>query len=261
MVKLIVSDIDGTLIPYGETSFSPRLLPLIEKLLDKGILFCPASGRQLHSLQQLFEPMSNRLPMLCENGAAVFGPGERENTRPVLGRVTIPRQDAMAMARDILETPQCCLFLSGTNTGYAVDSGFSQAVRAYTGNNTLVVADPEDIPEEIIKVSAYALENKEAVYARLAARWKDRYSLVYSGGGWVDISLTDKGKGLLALCKAYGLNYSETVAFGDNYNDLPMLEKAGRAYLMEGADPALKALIPNHCADVCNVLEEILRLA
>lgn len=261
MVKLIVSDIDGTLIPYGKTSFSPRLMPLIEKLLDKGILFCPASGRQLHSLQQLFEPLSSRLPMLCENGAAVFGPGEQEETRPVLGRVTLPRQDAMAMAREILKIPQCCLFLSGTNTGYAVDAGFSQVVRAYTGNNTLVVTDPEDIQEEIIKVSAYALEDKEAVYARLASGWSDRYSIVYSGGGWVDISLTDKGKGLLALCEAYGFDLGQTIAFGDNYNDLPMLQKAGKAYLMEGADPALKALIPNHCEDVCDVLEEILRSA
>lgn len=258
MIKLIVSDIDGTLIPYGQTSFSPRLMPLIGRLLDKGILFCPASGRQLHSLQRLFEPLSNRLPMLCENGAAVFGPGEQEQTRPVLGRVSLPRQDAMAMARDILKIPQCCLFLSGINTGYAVDSGFSQAVRAYTGNNTLVVPDPEDIQEEIIKVSAYALEDKEAVYARLAAKWADRYGLVYSGGGWVDISLTDKGEGLKALCKAYGLALEQTAVFGDNYNDLHMLTLAGRAYLMEGAAPALKAIIPNHCADVCDVLEKIL---
>ena len=34
------------------------------------------------------------------------------------------------------------------------------------------------------------------------------------------------------------------MAFGDNFNDQPMLDWAGRPYVMRTADPALRALYP-----------------
>ena len=259
MVKLIVSDIDGTLIPYGKTTFSPRLMPLIEKLLDKGILFCPASGRQLHSLQQLFEPLSSRLPMLCENGAEIFGPEEEGGKRPILSQLFLPRQEALMIAEDILRIPDCSLFITETTVGYGTDPALTREVHNYTGDESRVIAAPQDVTGDIVKVSAWATGDKRAVFHQLSSLWGHRYKPVFSGGGWVDVTASDKGKGLDVLCKAYGIDRSETAAFGDNYNDLPMLQKAGKAYLMEGADHALKALIPNHCADVCDVLEEILR--
>lgn len=75
MVKLIVSDIDGTLIPYGEKALPDALFPLIHRLRRAGVLFCPASGRQFHSLRKLFAPVAEELAFLCENGAVIFGPG------------------------------------------------------------------------------------------------------------------------------------------------------------------------------------------
>lgn len=36
MVKLIVSDIDGTLLPYGQTALSPTLFPVIRELKERG---------------------------------------------------------------------------------------------------------------------------------------------------------------------------------------------------------------------------------
>ena len=51
MVKLIVSDIDGTLLPYGQINLRPSLFQVIEQLRERGVILCPASGRQYHSLQ------------------------------------------------------------------------------------------------------------------------------------------------------------------------------------------------------------------
>ena len=42
MIKLIVSDIDGTLIPYGQKDLPSDLFPLIRRLHRAGVLFCPA---------------------------------------------------------------------------------------------------------------------------------------------------------------------------------------------------------------------------
>ncbi|MEM5781397.1 MAG: HAD-IIB family hydrolase, partial [Lawsonibacter sp.] len=75
MIRLIASDIDGTLLQNGATEIAPAIFREIDRLRTKGILFCPASGRQYHSLRRLFAPVADELAYVCENGAVVFGPG------------------------------------------------------------------------------------------------------------------------------------------------------------------------------------------
>ena len=43
MIKLIVSDIDGTLVPEGNTDLNPEYLEVIKKLTEKGIVFAAAA--------------------------------------------------------------------------------------------------------------------------------------------------------------------------------------------------------------------------
>ena len=47
------------------------------------------------------------------------------------------------------------------------------------------------------------------------------------------------------------------MAFGDNFNDLPMLEAAGCPYIMDNAAPELRAKLPNHCRRVEDVLRTL----
>ena len=54
-----------------------------------------------------------------------------------------------------------------------------------------------------------------------------------------------------------GVELDEVMAFGDNFNDEAMLSIAGRPWIMEGADPALKERFPNHCANVADVLRTL----
>lgn len=75
----------------------------------------------------------------------------------------------------------------------------------------------------------------------------------------MDFTLADKGKGLRGLCAALNVDLSETVAFGDNWNDAPMLEIAGTGYLMEDAAPALRGKFPNQCTGVLTAPEDILK--
>ena len=76
MIRLIASDIDGTLLLNGATEIPQEIFYQIDRLERKGILFCPASGRQYSSLRKLFAPVADRVPFLCENGAVVYGPGK-----------------------------------------------------------------------------------------------------------------------------------------------------------------------------------------
>ena len=70
-VKMICSDLDGTLLQYGKKTLEPLIFAQIEALADRGILFCPASGRQYTSLRALFAPVADRCAFLCENGGVL----------------------------------------------------------------------------------------------------------------------------------------------------------------------------------------------
>ena len=50
-IKMICSDIDGTLLQYGKQTLEGEIFDQIKALAAKGIVFCPASGRQYTSLR------------------------------------------------------------------------------------------------------------------------------------------------------------------------------------------------------------------
>ena len=115
MIRLIASDIDGTLLHNGAAEIDPVIFEEIHRLKQKGILFCPASGRQYTSLRRLFAPAADELTYLCENGAVLFGPG---NPGRLLGKTVMERERALALAHQIMDIPECEVLISGVNTSY-----------------------------------------------------------------------------------------------------------------------------------------------
>ena len=49
MIKLIASDIDGTLVKDGTLAIDREYMEVIGRLIDKGIVFVACSGRQYRS--------------------------------------------------------------------------------------------------------------------------------------------------------------------------------------------------------------------
>lgn len=259
MIKLIVSDIDGTLLPYGNTRLDDELFPLIRRLKERGVIFCPASGRQYHSLRALFAPVCDELTYLCENGAILYGPGP-EKDAPILGKTVIERGMALELIRDIAALPGGRPLISGANTTYVLagDPEFEEYMRASKGNNVGVLERPEDMPEDVIKLAAYCPEGTSPTRHALGPKWDGRLSMASAGPDWVDFTLADKALGLRTLCSALGIALDETAAFGDNWNDAPMLKLAGRGYIMAASDPNLRAQIPLQCENVEKVLQNFL---
>lgn len=74
MVRLVVSDVDGTLVKDGGSveSFHPGYYDAIRKLKEKGIVFAVCSGRQLVSLEKLFAPVADEIYFAVDGGSMVF---------------------------------------------------------------------------------------------------------------------------------------------------------------------------------------------
>ena len=69
MIKLVVSDIDGTLLEDGGHELNPELFEVILKLREKGMQFAAASGRQWASIEQVFDPVKEKIFYLSDRAA------------------------------------------------------------------------------------------------------------------------------------------------------------------------------------------------
>lgn len=255
MIQLIASDIDGTLLQNGEREISGRFFAAAERLMDAGIALCAASGRQYTSLRSLFAPAAERMYFLCENGAVVYGPGQT-----LLSRTVIDREPALQLCREILEIPDCELLMSGTNMSYLCPKSrdYEDHIRYFVGNNVTILPSPEEMPEEFVKISAYYRPGAHCIEPILEPRWRDRFQVAVAGQMWLDFTLADKSTGIHALCRALKIDAQNAMAFGDNYNDIPMLNAVGHPYLMETAAQPLREQYPTQCRRVEDVLEALL---
>jgi hydroxymethylpyrimidine pyrophosphatase-like HAD family hydrolase len=146
---------------------------------------------------------------------------------------------ALAIIADILAHPCCEVLISGAETSYLIpkSEAFVTLIRDYVGNPTQVLGSAEEVPEEIIKLSAFC-EDGDGIAPHapdLLARWGHEVQTVISGFGWLDFTVSDKGSGLRQLQELLGLERGELMAFGDNDNDVTMLRAAGHSYAMATA--------------------------
>ena len=257
MIRLIASDIDGTLLQNGASAIPREIFGHIRRLEEEGILFCPASGRQYASLRKPFAPVADKVPFLCENGAVVYGPGD---PGPILSKTAMDRRLSEELCRDIIALPEAEVLISGAAVCYLCPKGpdVEDQIRWFLGNRTALLSAPEDTPEDIIKVSAYCSNGTlDKARQALFPKWEEHFRCAVAGEVWLDFTLADKGLGVARLCEALGIGLEEVMAFGDNYNDVPMLERVGRPYLMAGAAPELRQRFPVQCRTVAEILETL----
>lgn len=68
MIKMVASDLDGTLLIGGRQTLPEEIFPLVKELKNMGILFVAASGRQYANMRNLFAPVKDEMAFISENG-------------------------------------------------------------------------------------------------------------------------------------------------------------------------------------------------
>ena len=72
MVKLIASDLDGTLLQNEAQELTPRAIELIRALTQKGVHFVAASGRQYANERLLFHEIKDDISYIAETVLCAF---------------------------------------------------------------------------------------------------------------------------------------------------------------------------------------------
>lgn len=253
--RLIASDLDGTLLLNGAQQLNPEACGLIQKLLDQGICFAAASGRQRFNLQNLFAPVRDQIAYICENGCLSYYHGE------ILNREVMDRETGRKIIRMIEQDPGCEPLVSGNETSYIRpgNDAYYTLLHDTVKNHVTVVPDLCAVEEPYMKISIYT-DRIERILADWQVKTEGLCSVAASGAQWIDMMPTgvSKATALQKILERLEIDPSDCIAFGDNENDREMLAMVGCPITMETAAPAVKPLGRYHADTVENALKSIL---
>ena len=238
MIKLIASDMDGTLLnTKGELPL--QFFPLLKALWAKGILFVAASGRQYHNLLLHFGHVKDKIALLCENGAMVVDCGKR------LFLNCIPPDALAEPIQKIRAIPGAFPVLCGADSAYTEqdDPELYRNAKQYYERLT-IVPDLLDAAQRdsILKIAVYDKQPAQNSSYPVLLPFSGPFLVSLSGEHWVDLMApgTNKGTALRALQRAHGLTETDCMAFGDYLNDCEMMQTCYYSYAMQNAHPMLK---------------------
>jgi len=238
MVKLIATDMDGTLL--DEHKRLPKdFFKLLDILKSMGIEFIIASGRSYLALEYIFGERAKTMSFICDNGAYIVVNGE------VISVSIIEKATVQSIIKECRKLSDTSPVLCGMNDIY-YDKSVKEQFRKEINNFYIYFSDVDDIlnvDDDIFKIAICDLKNPlNNSYPVLNEKFGDVLSVQVSGTYWQDIMNkgVDKGYALKIIQDRLKLSIAETMAFGDFYNDIPLLNRAYYSYVMENANDDMK---------------------
>ena len=248
-IKLIATDMDGTILnPQGLLDI-PRLEKILDRLDEKGIRFVIATGNEIHRVRQLLGHLADRVVLIVANGAKIF-----ENNQLI--QVETWDDELVEKALTFFKGQECQnqFVITSMNGGF-VKKGtiFTQLDKFMTPEMIELFYQRMNFVEElhpelfggVLKMSLVVGEDKtDQVQEDFNQVFNGHVQAVSSGYGCLDIIQDGihKAWALQELLKRWNIKSEEIMAFGDSENDVEMLELAGIAYAMENADEKAKAV-------------------
>lgn len=266
MLRLIASDLDGTLLRSDRETVSARTRAALERASDAGIAIVLVSARGPGSVTAIADGLSIGGLAICSNGAIVYdlATGETIRHRPLASEV------AAAMIRKLREwLPDVC-FAAETEDVIACEPSFKGAWDGWELPDDTVYGDAlELVATPVTKLIARDAGRSIEELAAAAREVAGEAAAVSVSGEWVIEILAagvNKAAALEELTNILGVKAEEVVAFGDYPNDLPMLAWAGRSIAPANAHPEVLTSVDDITASndddgVAIAIEELLAQA
>ncbi len=240
--RLCAIDLDDTLLG-ADHQLSAENEAVIRDVVTKGVKVVLASGRMFASSLPTALKLNLDTPIVCYNGAMVKHPVTKE----------VWHEDAVSeeVARDVMEycrekklqlnfyyddilrsaanTEWLDLYLSRTSSPFQVMQDFYTKLRGLAPTKLIIVDDPELILR---------------LLPELTARYGDNLFVTRSNAEYLELlpPNANKGSALAKVAERYGITAEESMAFGDSWNDIPMLEWAGLGIAVSNAKKEVLAV-------------------
>ena len=242
MVKLIVSDFDGTLMPYGQSDLANGVKGRIKKAIEQNITVAVSSGRTYNELASFLGEFEDKIFFVCCDGAYYVKGGKP------LYQKHIEKADLDVFfdaARDGLS-----FVLHGAFKNYSVGV-LPREADIFCATQ---IERKEQIDEKIFKVTTYKKELKPSPYSGLRMHWDGGAN---SSAQYVN-RFANKGAALSDLQMRLMLTKFETACIGDSGNDVAMMKGAKYSFAVSDRCEALVKAVNHRVKSVEEALDFIL---
>lgn len=240
LVRLVLSDVDGTLV-NSQKEISSRAIAMVERLRDADILFALTSSRPPRGVSMFVAPLQLTTPIAAFNSGMIVEPDLR-----VIEQRTI----------DDEVTPQIISLLDEYQISTWVYQGDEWYVRDLNGPHTqreasvvdfqpLLLANLDSVSTNVAKIvgvsdDAHAMTNAQSA---IREKFGEQVSATESQSYFLDIThcLANKGSAVEFFASRYAIPTDAIATIGDAYNDVPMFERSGLSIAMGNAVSEVKA--------------------
>jgi Cof subfamily protein (haloacid dehalogenase superfamily) len=239
-VKLVVSDMDGTLL-NSKGEVSKRFFELFKELQKRNITFCAASGRQHNSIVSKLDAIKDEIYVIAENGGIA-----KKGDNILLSNFLKPEKvlNLIPVLRELKGTNivLCCNDAAFIESK---DARFIELFQEYY-HSYQVVDDLMEMAKTtpVFKIAVYHFESSENFIYPFVKHLNEQVLLKVSGINWLDISddKANKGDALRQVQQLLNVSKAETMVFGDYHNDIEMIQEADFSFAMKNAHKDITAL-------------------
>jgi Cof subfamily protein (haloacid dehalogenase superfamily) len=243
--KAIFCDVDGTLL-NNEHRMLDSTIDAIRQLNGKGIKFVIVTARGPSGIYPIFRRYSFVCPMVCYSGALILD--EEGN---ILHSNGFLKETARAIISFIEQNKFDCTWNIYSMNSWIVKDRNDQRVKR---EERIVEAEAQEgtlsnLPQGATIGKILCMCNPDKTM-EIESALKEKFpclSIMRSSDILIEIMNKgiNKGDSVRFLCDNWGISVEETVGFGDNYNDIDMLNTVSVPYLMDNAPRELKSKFSN----------------
>lgn len=251
-IKLVVVDIDGT-ISGDANQVNERVKKAVKAAQAMGVKVAIATGRMYCSALRFHGEIGSDLPLISYQGAFIKDP----QTDELVGHWPVEQEQALALLDDLGEyatNDQLSIHIYVNDQLYVRQ--MTAQTQAYAERSKVDVRVVGDLREFLTSpdnehppTKILALSDTAELVTEMLRVLKGRYTpqqlyLTKSVATFFEATnpIANKGTAVKYLAEdILGLQRSQVLAIGDNFNDLEMIEYAGIGVVMGNAPEGLKA--------------------
>lgn len=216
--KLIALDMDGSLL-NEEKEISPDNLQVLHRCLERGVIVCLATGREINSVSPYIDRIGAELPLVTVNGSEVWMHRDQLYSRVEMDAALVIKLRSWALEHRI------------GYWGTAVEGVFHHE-------------NWRDDAAELhwLKFGMFTDDTGLLAKIRHEAEQMKLFEITNSHPGNLEFNPrgVNKAAGLQKLCKVYGIAPENMIAVGDSVNDVAMIRAAGLGVAMGNAQEEVK---------------------
>jgi len=228
--QMIATDLDGTLL-NSRSALSHNTIQTIERLKQEGKTIVIASGRTYAEIVRLTQPLNllsyNKAYFICYNGVLTV----KTNPFTVLMKMTLKKEDVKNIIKAL--NPEVTKFhIFGENRLF-LSHDIELSLEHHQSNTTDIIKvdmNTYDFEDDIYKILIYDDKSAlELLKKDIPSSIYTNYSVVKSSEQLLEIFHKEgsKGHALEFLSKLLKISRENIIAFGDEENDMTMIQFAG----------------------------------